>query len=58
MKTNNELNTVELDAVSGGFRWWPTRNPDVIDARGGQITAAWFQATLDIKGNVSSFRVR
>lgn len=52
---NCELNTIELDAVSGGMKWTPgTRNDDVIDARGGQFHIFGWTITLDIKGNVSS----
>lgn len=54
---NNEirkLNIDELDAASGGFKWQPgTKNPDVIDARGGLIRFLGFTFTRDINGNVS-----
>lgn len=52
---NRELNTSELDAVNGGMKWTPgTRNPDVIDARGGQFSFLGLTFTFDIKGNLSS----
>ena len=52
---NRELNAIELDAVNGGMKWTPgTKNPDVIDARGGQFSFLGLTFTLDIKGNVSS----
>ena len=52
---NRELNASELDAVSGGMKWTPgTKNPDVIDARGGQFSFLGLTFTLDIKGNISS----
>ena len=52
---NRELNTTELDAVSGGMKWTPgTKNDDVIDARGGQLQILGWTITLDIKGNISS----
>jgi hypothetical protein len=51
----HELNVDELDAVSGGFRWQPgTKNPDVIDARGGQTKLPGLTFTRDINGNISS----
>ena len=50
-----ELNAIELDAVNGGMKWTPgTKNPDVIDARGGQFSFLGFTFTLDIRGNISS----
>jgi hypothetical protein len=49
-----ELDTTELDAVSGGMKWSPVKNDDVIDARGGQISVFGFNITFDVKGNVSS----
>jgi hypothetical protein len=50
-----ELDTAELDAVSGGLKWTPgTKNDDVIDARGGQIKIFGFNITFDVKGDVSS----
>ena len=57
MKTNSyELNTAELNAVSGGLKWSPTSNPDVIDARGGQINFLWWRFSFDIRGNLSNIR--
>jgi hypothetical protein len=50
-----ELNAGELDAVSGGFKWnRNTENPDVIDARGGQISIFGYSVTFDYSGKVSS----
>ena len=49
-----ELATTELDAVSGGMKWTPVKNDDVIDARGGQISIFGWTYTLDVKGNISS----
>ena len=50
-----ELNTADLEAVSGGMKWTPgTKNDDVIDARGGQISIFGFNITFDVKGNISS----
>jgi len=50
-----ELDTTELDAVSGGMKWSPVKNDDVIDARGGQITFWGFSVTFDAGGHISSF---
>jgi len=51
----SELDARELDAANGGMKWTPgTKNPDVIDARGGQFSSLGLTFTLDIKGNVSS----
>jgi hypothetical protein len=56
MNTNtSELNASELDAVSGGMKWTPVRNDDVIDARGGQISFWGFSITFDVGGHISSF---
>ncbi len=53
---NHELDTTELDAVSGGMKWTPgTRNPAVIDARGGQISLFGFSVTFDVQGRISSY---
>ncbi len=49
-----ELETTELDAVSGGMKWTPVKNDDVIDARGGQISLFGYSITFDVKGNISS----
>jgi len=49
-----ELDTTELDAVSGGMKWTPVKNDDVIDARGGQVNIFGWTFTLDVKGHVSS----
>ena len=52
---NHELNTTDLDAVSGGMKWnRNTENPDVIDARGGQISIFGYSVTFDYSGKVSS----
>jgi len=38
------------------MKWNPnTKNDDVIDARGGQITFWGFSVTFDVGGNISSF---
>ena len=51
----SERNTRELDAVNGGMKWTPgTKNPDVIDARGGQFSFLGLSMTFDVKGNLSS----
>jgi len=50
-----ELELCELDAASGGMKWTPVKNDDVIDARGGQITFWGFSVTFDVGGNISSF---
>ena len=57
MNTNSsELDINELDAVSGGVKWnRNTKNDDVIDARGGQISLFGYSVTFDIGGNISSF---
>ncbi|MBR1194301.1 hypothetical protein JQ634_32715 [Bradyrhizobium sp. AUGA SZCCT0240] len=56
---NRELNAIELDAVSGGMKWTPgTKNPDVIDARGGQLSFLGLTFTFDINGKVSSYGPR
>ena len=53
----HELKIDELDAASGGFKWQPgTKNPDVIDARGGQTKLPGLTFTRDINGNISSIR--
>ena len=53
---NRELNASELDAANGGMKWTPgTKNPDVIDARGGQFSILGITFTFDIKGNASSY---
>ena len=49
------LSGEELDQVSGGMKW--DRNhvsPNVIDARGGQMSFFGFTWTFDINGKVSS----
>jgi hypothetical protein len=50
----HELNADRLDRVSGGMKWTPVKNDDVIDARGGQFKLFGFTFTLDVGGNVSS----
>jgi hypothetical protein len=51
----NELTANELDAVNGGMKWTAgTANPDVIDARGGQLNFLGLHMTFGIKGNVTS----
>jgi hypothetical protein len=49
-----ELDTTDLEAVSGGMKWTPVKNPDVIDARGGQISIFGINITFDVKGHISS----
>lgn len=50
-----ELGDSELAGVSGGMKWTPgTSNPDVIDARGGQVKIMGFTFTLDVNGKISS----
>jgi hypothetical protein len=52
---NRELNAIELDAVNGGMKWTPgTKNPDVIDARGGQLSFLGITLTFDVNGKLSS----
>ena len=49
-----ELSVDELDAVSAGLKWQPgTKNPDVIDARGGSVRFLGMTFTRDIHGKVS-----
>ena len=50
----SELEPGELDAVSGGMKWTPVKNDDVIDARGGQINILGFSITFDVGGKISS----
>ena len=53
---DTELNTGELDLATGGMKWTPgTKNDDVIDARGGQISLFGYSVTFDINGHISSF---
>jgi hypothetical protein len=49
-----ELKSGEIEMVSGGMKWTPVDNPDVIDARGGQFKVFGFTVTLDVHGDVSS----
>jgi hypothetical protein len=52
---SRELNAIELDAVNGGMKWTPgTKNPDVIDARGGQLSFLGITLTFDVNGKLSS----
>jgi hypothetical protein len=52
---DRELTSDELDKVGGGMKWVPgTKNPDVIDARGGQVKILGITFTLDVNGNISS----
>ena len=48
------LTEEQLAHVSGGMKWQPVANPDVIDARGGQFTLLWWTFTLDVSGHISS----
>jgi hypothetical protein len=50
-----ELKLDRLDQVSGGMKWTPVKNDDVIDARGGQWHFLCFNFTFDINGRMSSF---
>ena len=53
---SSELSTSELDLANGGMKWnRNTVNPDVIDARGGQISLFGYSVTFDINGHISSF---
>jgi len=53
---NTELDTTDLDLAVGGMKWnRNTENPDVIDARGGQISLFGYSVTFDINGHISSF---
>ncbi len=53
---SRQLRSSEIDEVSGGMKWQRgVKNPDVIDARGGQITLWFGRFTLDINGKISSF---
>lgn len=52
---SREFNAIELDAVNGGMKWTPgTKNPDVIDARGGQLSFLGITLTFDVNGKLSS----
>lgn len=54
-----ELSGAELESVSGGMKWERgVKNPDVIDARGGQIKTWFGTFTLDANGKISSFTPR
>jgi hypothetical protein len=56
---DHELNAIELDAVNGGMKWTPgTKNPDVIDARGGQLSFLGITLTFDVNGKLSSIGTR
>ena len=50
-----ELSPDQLESVSGGMKWERGhKSPNVIDARGGQMTVIGWTFTFDIRGNVSS----
>jgi bacteriocin-like protein len=49
-----ELGDKELSSVTGGLKWTPTENSDVIDARGGQFKILGFTITVDGNGKISS----
>ncbi len=52
---SGQMTDEELDRVSGGMKWVRgTDNPDVIDARGGQIKVLGWTITLDVNGKPSS----
>ena len=46
-----ELKPGEIEAVSGGMKWSPVDNPDVIDARGGQFKVFGFTVTRESHGD-------
>lgn len=49
----------ELGGVTGGLKWVPgTKNPDVVDARGGKFDFGFITVTLDRSGKVSSVSLR
>jgi hypothetical protein len=51
----HELTVEELDQVSGGMKWERGhKSPNVIDARGGQLSFHGWMVTLDVNGKVSS----
>ena len=59
MTDYRKLSDAELDVVSGGMKWQRgTVNPDVVDARGGQIETPIGTFTLDVRGVISGFTVR
>lgn len=50
-----ELTSSERRCVSGGLKYDPNYvNPDVIDARGGQVQFLGLTFTVDVNGKVSS----
>jgi hypothetical protein len=50
-----ELLADELDVVSGGMKYDPNHvSPDVIDARGGQVTVYGLTFTYGANGQVTS----
>lgn len=52
---NHELTAEQLDDVAGGMKWQRGAvNPDVIDARGGQLIVWGIQLTFDVNGKCSS----
>jgi hypothetical protein len=53
-----KLDIEEINVVSGGMKWTPVNNPDVIDARGGQFTALGLTFTVDLEGNITSVTPR
>ena len=49
------LSNGDLDHVVGGMKWTPgTKNPDVIDARGGQVQVLFWNITFRRERKVSS----
>lgn len=43
----------ELDIVTGGVKWHPVDNPDVVDARGGQIKFLGLTISFGADGKIS-----
>ena len=54
-EARDELTLDELDRVSAGMKYERgTRDPNVIDARGGVVKALGLTFTLDVNGKISS----
>jgi len=49
-----QLELADLDQVNGGMKWTPTKNDDVVDARGGSFNFFGLIFTLDRGGGLSS----
>jgi hypothetical protein len=55
LSETNALSDTELAGVTGGLKWEKgTKNDDVVDARGGQVSIFGYSVTFDVSGNVSS----